>query len=99
MSETTSEKKTSDKNPYLEMGFFQFTVISMLSLLPWFWPYRLIRYGLGDTWMLLQALLYDHFITYVWIFIVALVVFLMTLVAGSIWLVSGIVSLFGLIFG
>ena len=99
MDETTSEKKTSDKNPYLEMGFVKFAVISMLSVFPWYWPYRLIRYGLSDTWMLSKALAYDHFIIYVWIFIVALVVFLITLVAGSIWLVSGIFSLFGLVFG
>ena len=95
MSKTTSEKKTSDKNPYSEMGFVKFTVISMLSMLPWFWPYRLIRYGLSDTLMLWKALLYDEFITYVWIFIFALITFLITLVAGSIWLVSVIISLFG----
>lgn len=91
-----NEKSSDSKNPYMEMGFVKFTIISMLIVLPWYLPYRVIRYGLHDTWMLIKAMLYDHFITFVFILIFGVIVCLLVLGVGIFQLFSLVGYLFSL---
>lgn len=50
-----------ESNPYLELGFLQFAIVStlMIVLFPWSLLFCLWAYGLDETALIVQALIAD----------------------------------------
>lgn len=54
-------QKKKEENPYLSMGFWEFSIMSTLMFVffPWSLLYCVVVYGLSGTKHIVQALVYD----------------------------------------
>ena len=53
--------ENKEENPYLSMGFWEFSIMSTLMVIffPWSLLFCVVVYGLSGTKLIVQALVYD----------------------------------------